>query len=63
MIIWGITRALDEHFLLGDIGQTGSILVQIAGVGLVIGGVIILLRVRRLRRTAPRRVVSDQTSP
>ena len=50
MIIWGVTRALDEHYLLGDIGQTGSILVQIAGIALVIGGIAILLRVHRLRR-------------
>lgn len=59
MIIWGITRALDEHFLLGDIGQTGSILVQIAGVSLVIGGAIIALRVRRLRRVEVFEPVSE----
>lgn len=52
MIIWGITRALDEHFLLGDIGQTGSILVQVAGVALVVGGLMILLRVRHRRQAA-----------
>ena len=44
MIIWGITRGLDERFLLGDIGQTGSVLVQIAGLALVLGGIAILLR-------------------
>ena len=62
MIIWGITRALDEHYLLGDIGQTGSILVQIAGVALILGGIVILLRVRRLRHRTAISPMSDQTS-
>jgi phosphatidylglycerol:prolipoprotein diacylglycerol transferase len=62
MIIWGITRALDEHYLLGDIGQTGSVLVQIAGVALVVGGIAILLRVRRLRRSDASPPLGDEAS-
>lgn len=50
MVIWGTTRAIDEHYLLGDIGHTGSVLVQAAGAALVLGGAIILLwRHRALR--------------
>ena len=38
MVLWGIERALDEHLWLGEDGQLGSLLVQIAGVLLVVGG-------------------------
>ena len=47
MIIWGFTRGLDEHLLLGQDGALGSMLVQLASVGLIIGGALILLHVRR----------------
>ena len=50
MIIWGITRGLDEHFLLDDIGHLGSVLVQGASVLLIIGGAIILWSTARRRR-------------
>jgi phosphatidylglycerol:prolipoprotein diacylglycerol transferase len=46
MALWGIERALDEHLWLGEDGRLGSILVQIAGVLLVVGGVALLLRTR-----------------
>jgi uncharacterized iron-regulated membrane protein len=46
MALWGIERALDEHLWLGEDGRLGSDLVQLAGVLLVIGGVVILLRTR-----------------
>ena len=49
-IIWGITRGLDEHFLLDDIGHLGSVLVQGASVLLIIGGAIILWSTARRRR-------------
>ena len=54
MIIWGTTRSIDEHLLLGQDGALGSMLVQIAGVALVVGGIVILLGVRRRwpKRTA-----------
>jgi phosphatidylglycerol---prolipoprotein diacylglyceryl transferase len=46
MVLWGIERALDEHLWLGEDGRLGSDLVQLAGIALVIGGVVILLRTR-----------------
>ncbi len=42
MILWGIERTLDEHLWLGEDGHLGSILVQIAGIALVVGGVALL---------------------
>jgi phosphatidylglycerol:prolipoprotein diacylglycerol transferase len=47
MILWGIERSLDEHLWLGEDGRLGSDLVQLAGILLVIGGAVILLRTRR----------------
>ena len=46
MILWGIERSLDEHLWLGEDGRLGSDLVQLAGVLLVVGGTVILLRTR-----------------
>jgi phosphatidylglycerol:prolipoprotein diacylglycerol transferase len=51
MVLWGIERTLDEHLWLGEDGHLGSLLVQIAGVGLVVGGAAILLRARSRWRT------------
>jgi phosphatidylglycerol---prolipoprotein diacylglyceryl transferase len=47
MVLWGIERALDEHLWLGEDGHLGSLLVQIAGVLLVVGGGAVLLHTRR----------------
>jgi len=47
MVLWGIERTLDEHLWLGEDGHLGSLLVQIAGVLLVVGGGALLLRARR----------------
>jgi phosphatidylglycerol:prolipoprotein diacylglycerol transferase len=47
MVLWGIERALDEHLWLGEDGHLGSLLVQIAGVALVVGGGAVLLHTRR----------------
>jgi hypothetical protein len=47
MVLWGIERSLDEHLWLGEDGHLGSLLVQIAGVLLVVGGGVILFRTRR----------------
>jgi uncharacterized iron-regulated membrane protein len=47
MILWGTERSLDEHLWLGEDGRLGSDLVQLAGVLLVIGGAVILVRARR----------------
>ena len=46
MILWGVERSLDEHLWLGEDGRLGSDLVQLAGIALVVGGVIILVRTR-----------------
>jgi phosphatidylglycerol:prolipoprotein diacylglycerol transferase len=46
MVLWGIERTLDEHLWLGEDGHLGSLLVQLAGVGLVIGGSAVLVRTR-----------------
>jgi hypothetical protein len=46
MVLWGIERSLDEHLWLGEDGRVGSDLVQLAGLLLVIGGVVVVLRTR-----------------
>ena len=51
MVLWGIERFLDEHLWLGEDGHLGSLLVQIAGIGLVVVGVALLAsRVGPLQR-------------
>ena len=47
MVLWGIARGLDEHLWLGEDTGIGSDLVQLAGLLLVVGGAIILVRTRR----------------
>jgi len=47
MVLWGIERTLDEHLWLGEDGHLGSLLVQIAGLLLVVGGGALLLQTRR----------------
>ncbi len=42
MVLWGIERFLDEHLWLGEDGHLGSLLVQIAGIALVVAGVALL---------------------
>ncbi len=46
MVLWGIDLTLDEHLWLGEDGHLGSLLVQIAGVLLVLGGLVLLVRAR-----------------
>ena len=41
MVLWGIERALDERLWLGEDGHLGSLLVQLAGLALVIGGLVL----------------------
>jgi len=43
MVLWGVDRTLDEHLWLGEDGHLGSLLVQIAGIALAVGGVVVLL--------------------
>ncbi len=47
MVLWGIERTLDEHLWLGEDGRLGSLLVQIAGVLLVVGGAVVLFGTRK----------------
>jgi len=47
MVLWGIERFLDEHLWLGEDGHLGSVLVQIAGVALAVGGLVLLVATRR----------------
>jgi phosphatidylglycerol:prolipoprotein diacylglycerol transferase len=50
MILWGIERSIDERLFLGENGHLGSLLVQIAGVALVLGGIALLVTsIRRYR--------------
>ena len=57
MILWGIERSLDEHLWLGEDGRLGSDLVQLAGVALVVGGIVILWRTRTAGRFGSRRTM------
>ncbi len=48
MVLWGIERTIDEHLWLGEDGHLGSLLVQLAGIALAVGGVVLLaVTVRR----------------
>lgn len=51
MMVWGLVRAGDEHWLLGEQSHSGSLGVQIAGVVLALGGLLVL--VRRHRNPVP----------
>jgi len=46
MVLWGIERFLDEHLWLGEDGHLGSLLVQVAGIALALGGVALLVVTR-----------------
>lgn len=43
MIVWGLVRTFDEHYLLGQESHSGSLGVQVAGLVLAAGGVATLL--------------------
>lgn len=43
MIVWGIVRTTDEHFLLGQESHSGSVGVQVAGLVLAAGGLVTLI--------------------
>ncbi len=49
MVVWGVARAYDEHFLLGQNSHSGSIGVQWAAVVLALSGVVVVIRARRPR--------------
>jgi prolipoprotein diacylglyceryltransferase len=41
MIIWGVVRSLDEHYLLDQNSHSGSLGVQLAGAILALGGIVL----------------------
>lgn len=47
MILWGIERLVDQNLWLSKPGHLGSILVQLAGVGLILAGLIVVFAVRK----------------
>jgi phosphatidylglycerol:prolipoprotein diacylglycerol transferase len=55
MFVWGLVRALDERLLLGQESHSGSVGVQIAGVVLAAGGLVLIVRQTRKARSTPRR--------
>lgn len=59
MVVWGVVRALDERLLLGQESHSGSLGVQIAGVVLAIGGLVLIVRQTRTARSTPR-PISDR---
>lgn len=63
MVLWGIERSLDEHLWLGEDGHLGSLLVQVAGVLLVLGGAFLLLRTRARWHEWSDRGAPDATEP
>ncbi len=44
MLVWGVVRAYDEHWLLGEQSHSGSIGVQVAGLLLAAAGLVIVIR-------------------
>lgn len=49
MIVWGLVRAYDERWLLGEQSHSGSVGVQLAGLALTVAGVVVLWRAQRRR--------------
>jgi phosphatidylglycerol:prolipoprotein diacylglycerol transferase len=47
MVLWGTERFWDEHLWLGQDGHLGSVLVQAAGIALVVSGLVLLAVTRR----------------
>jgi len=47
MVVWGLVRAYDEHWLLGEQSHSGSLGVQLAALALSAGGLAVLVSVAR----------------
>ncbi|HVB18722.1 MAG TPA: prolipoprotein diacylglyceryl transferase family protein [Acidimicrobiales bacterium] len=60
LVIWGVVRTLDEHFLLGQDSKSGSLGVQLAGLAMALGGVAILRRAGRRAQTSPPEAVLER---
>ena len=59
MIVWGLVRAADEHWLLGEESHSGSVGVQVAGVVLTLVGLVVGARALHAARITP---LGDATS-
>lgn len=55
MVVWGLVRAWDERWLLGQHSHSGSVGVQLAGFALALAGALLLVRTRpnRTPRATP----------
>jgi prolipoprotein diacylglyceryltransferase len=63
MILWGIERSLDEHLWLGQDGKLGSMLVQIGGIALSLGGVaLLIITIKRWKAWEPTHAEISPTS-
>ena len=51
MFVWGLVRALDERLLLGQESHSGSLGVQLAGLVLALGGVVLIVHQIRSGRS------------
>jgi phosphatidylglycerol---prolipoprotein diacylglyceryl transferase len=51
MVLWGIERATDQRLWLSYPNNLGSVLVQLAGVGLTVSGLVVLVLARHHWRT------------
>lgn len=47
MVLWGIERFLDQNLWLSKPGHLGSMLVQLAGIGLIVAGIVVVVVVAR----------------
>jgi phosphatidylglycerol:prolipoprotein diacylglycerol transferase len=61
-VLWGIERVLDEKLWLSYPGQLGDVLVEAAGLALVIGGIVVLVITRRRWRAWLATPAADATS-
>jgi hypothetical protein len=46
LLVWGLVRAVDERWLLGQQSHSGSIGVQLAGLAMAFAGAVVLVRTR-----------------
>lgn len=67
MVLWGIERFSDQHLWLAQPGHLGSFLVQLAGIGLSLAGIALLLTrlgpLMRWRRGEGDRIVPPPSTP
>ncbi|MHB1517691.1 MAG: prolipoprotein diacylglyceryl transferase [Acidimicrobiales bacterium] len=67
MVLWGIERFSDQHLWLAEPGHLGSFLVQLAGIGLSLAGIALLLTrlgpLMRWRRGDRDRIVPPPSKP